>query len=414
LKPSIPAILTRSLKTESPPDSKGAVGEVLSKALGGEGLSVEDGCVLLEAEPHELPAVFGAAWKVRRKAKGRKMTYSRKVFIPLTRLCRNACAYCGFRRPPSPRSRLFLKPEEVLKIAAAGRNAGCTEALFTLGEKPEEKYPEAEKALSRMGYSSTLDYLADLCQAVHEKTGLLPHSNPGVLSLKEMAALREVNVSMGLMLENISPRLCQPGGPHEFSPGKHPHLRLATLEHAGKLRVAFTTGLLFGIGEKPRELVESLSVISKLNREYGHVQEVILQPFAAKPRTPMGDHPEPEGLETLRVLAVSRLVLGGEMNLQVPPNLAASVASALPLAGANDWGGVSPVTLDHVNPEKAWPSIPKLRRITEGCGLELRQRLPVYPEYVVDKPEFIPEALKPTVLGLVDGEGYVRREKEAG
>lgn len=414
MKPSISEAVLRRLKAESPPDLKGAKGDVLSKALEGRGLSLEEGCLLLKADLHELPTLFSAAWKVRRRIKGGKMSYSKKVFIPLTRLCRNACAYCGFRRPLSPQEDVFLKSEEVLKIAEAGRRAGCTEALFTLGEKPEEKYPEAEKALGKLGYRSTLDYLVSLCQVVHEKTGLLPHSNPGVLSFKEMAALREVNASMGLMLENISHRLCQLEGPHELSPGKHPRLRLATLEHAGRLKVAFTTGLLLGIGEDPRELVESLLAISKLHREYGHIQEVILQPFAAKPGTPMGNHPEPRGLEILRILAVSRLVLGGKMNLQVPPNLAAPVASALPLAGANDWGGISPLTLDHVNPEKSWPSISKLRRMTEACGLELRQRLPLYPEYVVEKPGFIPEALKTTVLGLADREGYVRKEKEAG
>ncbi len=387
---------------------KEEIREILFRRLEGKELKVEEAYKLIKTGPKELPAILVTANILRVKFKDKKTSFSRKVFIPLTNLCRNACKYCGFRKNPSEKNSGFLGLQKVLEIAKLGVQAKCNEALFTLGEKPEERYPEAKKRLIELGYNNTVEYLRDLCEIVLEKTGLLPHSNPGVLTREELTVLKEVNASLGLMLENVSERLCEENGPHEFSPGKNPKLRLATIEHAGQLKIPFTTGVLVGIGETWEELVDSFYILKKLHEKYGHIQEVIVQPFKAKKGTPMENYPEPSGMDILKVVAVARIIFGGETNIQAPPNLTKNIFEVLPLSGINDWGGISPITLDYINPEEPWPKISELRKVTQECGFILKERLPIYPEYIIEKSSFIPKNLRETILERVDEEGYVK------
>jgi len=303
------------------------------------------------------------------------VTYSKNVFIPLTNACRNACAYCGFRSDKP----YIMREEEVLRILKAGAAKGCREALFTFGEKPEV-YPEIEKALSKMGYASVIEYLYHLCEASLE-LGLLPHSNLGVIGEAEMRALREVNASMGLMLENASERLCGKGMPHEHSPGKRPEARLRMIELAGKLRIPFTTGLLIGIGETSEEVAFSLMQLKKLSDKYGHIQEIIIQNFKPKKGTPMQHSREPSLFRMLKVVRASS-ELFPELDIQVPPNLNPSTYAIFLLHGASDLGGISPLTKDYINPEDAWPRVEEMRLLVEELGLTLRQRLPIYPKYI--------------------------------
>jgi len=384
------------------------LGEILGEAVSGRGIEKGDAYRLMRADESGLPSLMSAAGKVRLGSKGVITSFSRKAFIPLTNMCRNACGYCGFRRSPTDPQAQLLTPKQVLEIAKQARAAGCNEALFTLGEKPEERYPEVRRKLRALGYDTTVNYLRDVCEIVIEETGLLPHSNPGVLTPEEIATLRGVNASMGLMLENISERLCELGGPHELSPGKKPKLRLDTIEAAGRQKVAFTTGLLIGIGETLEERVDSLFAIKELHDRYGHIQEVLIQNFRAKVGTPMENALEPSPLDVVKTLAVARLIFGGEMNLQAPPNLNSEIMPLLLRAGANDWGGVSPVTVDHINPEAPWPSINRLRVLTEREGLVLRERLPIYPEFILQKRGFLPERLRELIISRIDEKGYVK------
>ncbi len=386
--------------------------DLLARSVAQENVSREDACRLMRAAASEVPALMHAASLVRDRHKGNLVTYSRKAFIPLTNLCRDTCGYCTFvRQPDDPRAHT-MTPEEVLAVAKAARDAGCKEALFSLGDKPEEKYPEHRRWLERRGYATTLQYLRDMCELVRRETGLLPHANPGVMTRDDIAALREVNASMGIMLEAVSDRLLRPGKPHHRCPDKVPKTRLATLEYAGQMKVAFTTGILIGIGETLEERVDSLFAIKEIHERYGHIQEVIVQNFRAKPDIAMRDHPEPTSLDMLRTIAVARLILGGGMNLQAPPNLTPDAYQMYLFAGINDWGGVSPVTKDHINPEKPWPKIGELRAVTEEAGFRLRERLSIYPEYVVRGDGFIPPALAEPILALADGEGLVKQEEE--
>ena len=302
---------------------------------------------------------------------------------------------------------MTMAPEQVLAVAQAGRRLHCTEALFTLGERPEQRYPEARNALRKLGFSTTLEYLRYASDLVMKKTGLLPHANPGTMTKKEMASLRNVNASMGLMLENVSERLCKPGGPHANAPSKHPKLRLATIHNAGELKVAFTTGLLIGIGETVDEIVDSLYAIKQLNDEYGHIQELIIQNFRAKPDTPMNGHMEPSHDFMMNVVAVARLIFGKDMNIQVPPNLTPCFYPDFLISGMNDWGGISPVTKDYVNPEAPWPEVRLVSKACEERGFKLKARLPIYPEYILQKSEFIPAPINPLVRSMVDCDGYV-------
>ncbi len=345
--------------------------------------------------------LFAEAARLRDEGKGRVVTYSRKVFIPLTTLCRDRCTYCTFAKPPGAGG-MYLEPEEVLAIARVGEEQGCTEALFTLGDRPEARWPQAREFLADHGHDTTLSYVREMSELVNAETTLFPHANPGVMTAEEIRALRPSNVSMGLMLENISPRLTEPGMPHHGSPDKAPTVRVATIEAAGRERVPFTTGILVGIGETATEIVDSLFVLAELHRTYGHLQEVIVQNFRAKDDTPMRRHAEPIPAWFARVVALARWILGPEVNLQVPPNLTERFETYLD-AGINDWGGVSPVTIDWVNPEAPWPHLRELAARTAAAGFRLRPRLPVYPEFIT--PEWIAPGLMAKVRNAVDGDG---------
>ena len=354
-----------------------------------------------------MTGILAAACSLRGQRTRRVISYSKKVFIPLTRLCRDFCGYCTFRRSPGEPGEGFLSPDEVLSIAEAGRRAGCKEALFSLGDQPEKLFPEAAAQLRRMGFSRTLDYLAAMTELTLEQTGLLPHANPGLMGGADIKRLRESNASAGLMLECSSARLMRPGLAHWKAPDKHPSLRLQTIEAAGLQRVAFTTGILIGIGETIEERVDSLLAIRELHARHGHIQEVIIQNFRAKPGTRMQDMPDANFEDLLRTIAIARLVLGSDINVQAPPNLSYREFPRLLEAGLNDWGGISPVTRDHINPEAAWPELELLRLETESRGYQLRERLAIYPEFL-RQPEFVSEKVRPYVENLSDAEGYAQ------
>lgn len=346
--------------------------------------------------------------EMTRRGHGRIISYSKKVFIPLTRLCRDVCGYCTFATTPGRVASPYLSPDEVLAIANAGKIAGCREALFTLGDKPELRYAIARQTLKDLRYSSTNEYLAAMCELVLRETGLLPHINAGVMSSADIKALRAVSVSQGIMLENISPRLCEPGGPHHGSPDKHPAVRMAMIEEAGRLNVPFTSGILIGIGENRLERLQSLLALRDVHSKYGHLQEVIVQNFRAKPNTRMATGSEPELDDLMWTAAVARLVLGATANIQVPPNLSYSEYRWLLTAGINDWGGVSPVTQDHVNPEAPWPQISALKEATNAAGLNLVERLAVYPSFALDSTKWQEPAMARRVLSEIDTEGFAR------
>src|ERR671910_745859 len=350
-----------------------------------------------------------SAARGRRRGDG-LVTYSPKVFIPLTTLCRDVCGYCTFARPPRRGERAYMTEDEELAIARAGAAAGCREALFTLGDKPELRYEVARRELGALDCETTLDYLARVAMLVLEETGLLPHLNPGVMSREELTALRPVSASMGIMLETLSERLSAKGGPHWASPDKLPARRLETIELAGQLRIPFTSGILIGIGETREERLEALEALAALHARHGHLQEVIVQNFRAKPRTRMAQHPEPSLEDHLWTIAAARLLLPGDVAVQAPPNLAYDDFPRLLDAGIDDWGGVSPITIDHVNPEAPWPERDRLAAATRARGLELAPRLPVYPRYLsgawVD-PAVLPAALRASdALGLAREDGW--------
>jgi len=367
--------------------------------------------VLLSPEQPLVP-LLRAAWKVARDAHGERVTYSPKVFIPLTMLCRDNCGYCTFAQPPRPGQRSFMTEEEVLAIAQAGVSAGCFEALFTLGDRPERRYPVAREELTALGFESTIDYLVHVSRLVLERTGLIPHVNPGVLSREELALLRTVSASGGLMLEQVSDRLLGRGQAHWASPDKRAERRVATVRAAGDVRFPFTTGLLIGIGETIRERAETIAAVAELSA-LPHVQEVIVQNFRAKPKTLMAGHPEPSLEEFVRAVAVTRLACAPETSIQAPPNLApGGDLRALLTAGINDWGGVSPVTVDHVNPEAPWPALAQLEAATRAAGLQLLPRLCVYPRYVSDLDRaghWLDPAVMRPVLAASDADGLARQ-----
>jgi 7,8-didemethyl-8-hydroxy-5-deazariboflavin synthase CofG subunit len=362
---------------------------------------------LHQAAQAPLADLLAAATEIRAQAKGNVITFSKKVFIPLTTLCRDYCSYCTFRKDPGQPGAHFMTPDEVLALAARGRQAGCKEALFSLGDQPEKIFPEAREFLSKQGYSRTLDYLAAMCELVLEKTGLLPHANPGVMDRAALVRLKDSNASVGLMLENVSPRLMRDGLPHAKAPDKVPALRLRTIEEAGKLSMAFTTGILIGIGETMEERIDSLFAIRTLHEKYGHIQEVIIQNFRAKPDIPMAAHPEPTLEDMLRTIALARLILGPHMNIQAPPNLSYEDFPRLLEAGINDWGGISPVTKDFINPEAAWPQIGRLQAETESRGFVLRERLALYPEFV-GREGFLSPRVRDRIAEAADPGGYAR------
>lgn len=362
------------------------------------------------AENASLEALMKAAAELRDVAHGDRVSYSRKIFIPLTQLCRDVCHYCTFAKAPARLPRAYLTIDEVLAVAKAGARRGCKEALFTLGDKPESRYRSARDQLREMGYRSTIEYLIDAARTVRDKAGLLPHVNPGVMLDHEVAALRAVSVSQGLMLENVSERLCQKGQVHFGSPDKLPASRLATLRRTGEQNVPTTTGLLIGIGETRREQIETLFAIRELHRRYGHIQEVIVQSFRAKFDTKMAQAPEPEIGDLLWTIALTRLVLGGEANIQAPPNLSGDHLEAIVGAGINDWGGVSAVTIDYVNPEAPWPELETLSERTGRAGKTLVERLAIYPEFFADRGKWLDSGLHAAALRLSDLVGYARTD----
>jgi 7,8-didemethyl-8-hydroxy-5-deazariboflavin synthase CofG subunit len=377
--------------------------ELLDRAR--QGLTLDRASVLLLADQALLPDLLHAAAGIRARGKGTVVTFSKKVFIPLTTLCRDYCGYCTFRKDPGQPGAHFMTPEEVLALAEQGRRAGCKEALFSLGDQPERIFPEAREFLRRQGFARTLDYLAAMSELVLEKTGLLPHANPGVMDRAALERLKDSNASVGLMLENVSPRLMREGLPHANAPDKVPALRLRTMEEAGKLSIAFTTGILIGIGETMEERVDSLFAIRRMHEKYGHIQEVIIQNFRAKPEIPMAAYPEPSVDDMLRTVAIARLILGGQMNVQAPPNLSYENFPRLLEAGINDWGGISPVTKDFINPEAAWPQISRLKAETESRGFRLRERLAIYPEYLA-REKFLSGRVRTSVELLAREGGY--------
>ena len=373
----------------------------------GEGLAAVEAFRLVD-EPWE--ALANQARRLRELGHGNRVTYSPKVFIPLTKLCRDVCGYCTFAQPPRRGERAYMTEDEVLAVARAGAAAGCREALFTLGDKPELRYRVAREELAALGCSTTLEYLARCARLVLDETGLLPHLNPGVLSVEDALALRGVSASQGLMLETTAGRLAERGGPHWASPDKLPAARVATIEAAGEARVPFTTGILIGIGETRRERLDALLAIRELSERFGHVQEVIVQNFRAKPGTRMAAAPEPPLEELLWTCAAARLLLGSPWHIQAPPNLSYAEFPRLLDAGIDDWGGVSPVTVDHVNPEAPWPELERLGEATRSRGLELAPRLAVYPEYVAALQRWVDPAVAPGVLALADADGLARED----
>jgi len=380
---------------------------VLAQAERGAPLSSGDALLLFERAA--TAALLAAARAVRARGKCATVSYSRKVFIPLTTLCRDFCGYCTFRKDPGEPGAHFMTPNEVLALAEAGRNAGCKEALFSLGDQPEAVFPEAREFLRRQGFARTLDYLAAMCELVLERTGLLPHANPGLMPEEDLARLKPSNASVGIMLENVSPRLLLRGQAHWRAPDKVPALRLRTIEDAGRLRIPFTTGILIGIGETPGERLDSLAAIRAVHERHGHIQEVIVQNFRAKPMTRMAAHADAALEDLLRTLAIARLMLPAEMNLQAPPNLSYGDFPRLLEAGINDWGGISPVTLDFINPEAAWPQIAAVEAATRAAGLDLRERLAIYPEFI-EKPGYVHPRMACSIGRLRDAQGYAKVE----
>jgi len=375
-----------------------------------------DGKLLKRAQALELCAlpadkfadVLAAAAQLRDRYKGRLVTFSPKVFLPLANLCRDFCGYCTFRKAPGEPGAKTMSLDEVLRVVRQGKSLGCSEALFSLGDKPEAIYPEMKQFLSARGHQRTLDYLYEACKLVLEEAELLPHANPGVMGKADLQRLRTANPSMGLMLESVSERLMQPGAAHDNAPDKKPVARLRTLELAGELRIPFTTGILIGIGENWQERIDSLLAIRELHERHGHIQEVIVQNFRVKPTIPMRDHPNAPYDEMSRTIALARLILGGAMNIQAPPNLTPDSFESYLEAGINDWGGISPLTPDFINPEAPWPALQLLHDKSAQAGFELKARLPVYPEYIRQGDKFLHGTVLPIVEKLSDQDGFLK------
>jgi FO synthase len=375
--------------------------EILSDVVAGEPLSRSLALRLIDCPDSDLPLLLEAVQQLRTKHKGKVVSYSRKVFLPLTNLCRDYCGYCIFRRDPGQRGAHTMSPEEVLEVCRSGEALGCTEALFSLGDKPEAIFPEMRETLRRLGYRSTLHYLEAMCELVLRETRLIPHANPGLMSYEWLQRLGKVSPSLGLMLETTNASITTHA---DRTPDKVPSKRISVIEDAGRLRIPFTTGILIGIGESLSDRVDALFKLRQIQDEFGHIQEVIVQNFRAKPGIPMANWPEPSNSDMLRTVAVARLILR-DMNVQAPPNLSAPDYPQLLDAGINDWGGVSPLTPDFINPEAPWPHLLELQNQTEAKGFALKQRLPVYPAYL---PMAFRTASKSAekLEALSDGDGY--------
>lgn len=382
------------------------IARVLSRSPIGARLSRAEACELIDLE--DLSPLLELAGKRRDLAHSQNVSYSRKVFIPLTQLCRDVCHYCTFAHAPRNGQLPFLSIDEMVAIARRGKEAGCKEALFTLGDKPELRYRVAQNELERLGHPSTLSYLAEAARVVFEETGLLPHVNPGLMTVDDLTTLRQVSISQGIMLESISARLCEKGGVHYGSPDKQPEARLETIRLAGEHGIPFTSGILIGIGETRRERIDSLIALRDLNDVYGHIQEIIIQNFRPKPGTRMENAPAADVDDHLWTIAMARLLFQPEMNIQAPPNLSPGALNRLVAAGINDWGGVSPVTPDHVNPEAPWPHLRMLDLATRAAGKDLVERLAIYPAYARETNRWVDARLRTPLLKLIDGQGMPR------
>lgn len=372
------------LVAESAARAGAATRDILDRALADDLLSADDAVALIDCPDRDLDDLIAAAGELRDRGKGRHVTYSRKVFLPVTNLCRDRCTYCTFRKDPGDPGAWTMRPEEIAAWSRRGHELGCKEALMCLGDKPEVAFKEYRATLDELGVRSTIEYVARACEIALQE-GLLPHTNAGLMTREEMAMLRPLNASMGLMLENISPRLRGRGEVHQAAPDKDPALRIKMIDEAGELKIPFTSGILLGIGETTAERAQSLIAIRGSHERHGHVQEVIIQNFRAKPEIAMADAPEPDALEMVRAIATARLVLGADANVQAPPNLSPNQIELFLRAGINDWGGISPLSKDYVNPEAPWPHIERLGERCARAGFTLGERLAIYPEYIEDE-----------------------------
>jgi FO synthase len=373
-----------SLAAQSAARADAPTREILDRALRDDPLSEADAIALIECPDRDLDDLIGAAGDLRDRGKGRHVTYSRKVFLPVTNLCRDRCTYCTFRKDPGDPGAWTMRPEEIAAWSRRGHELGCKEALMCLGDKPEVAFREYRATLDELGVRSTIEYVARACEIALQQ-GLLPHTNAGLMTREEMAMLRPLNASMGLMLENISPRLRGRGGVHQAAPDKDPALRMKMIDEAGELKIPFTSGILLGIGETTAERAQSLLALRGSHQRHGHVQEVIVQNFRAKPEIAMADAPEPDAFDMVRAIATARLVLGSKANVQAPPNLSPNQIELFLRAGINDWGGISPLSKDYVNPEAPWPHIERLGERCARAGFTLGERLAIYPEYIEDE-----------------------------
>jgi FO synthase len=373
--------------------------EILDRALAGVRLSDADAIALIECPDSDLDAMLSAAAELRDRGKGRDVTYSRTVFLPITNLCRDRCTYCTFRKDPGDPGAWTMMPDEIAQWSRRGAELGCKEALMCLGDKPEVAFKEYRETLATLGVRTTIEYVGRACEIALAE-GLLPHTNAGLMTFDEMRALRPLNVSMGLMLESISPRLRARGGVHQAAPDKDPALRMQMIDEAGELRIPFTTGILLGIGETPAERALSLTAIRDTHERHGHIQEVIIQNFRAKPEIAMADAPEPDAYDMARAIATARLVLGSTMNVQAPPNLSPRQIELFLNAGINDWGGISPLSKDYVNPEAPWPHLERLGEQCARAGFKLGERLAIYNEYIND--EWLDPAVATKVRAIWD------------
>lgn len=393
------------MNSELIPCKNSIVSEILRKCLEKKTLSKDEILLLLESKEDRF--LFHVAFFLKEIYKKKTITYSRKIFINITNLCKDFCSYCTYRKEPYNRQAVMMYPNEILELAEKGKKYKCTEALIVSGERPEERYKEAKDWLRSLNFKSTAEYVSNISEKITKKTGLLPHSNLGNISKDEMKMLKDYNVSLGLMLESSTYRLREKGMAHEYAPSKDPGIRLETIENAGILKIPLTTGILIGIGENIEEIIDSILLIGNINSKFGHIQEVILQNFRPKTNTKMHNMPPPEDNLFLRLVAISRILLP-TMNIQIPPNLSPLNYSSFIDAGINDWGGISPVTVDHVNPEFAWPDIKDIKKNTQSKNQILRARLPIYPEFI--KKEFINPTLENYIDNLMDKDGLVKEE----
>jgi 7,8-didemethyl-8-hydroxy-5-deazariboflavin synthase len=386
-----------------------AIQEILSRSMEGKSISRTEACQLLRSGEDDLIASTARYIRNTNLNSG-TITYSRKVFVELTNLCRDSCSYCTYKKDPYDKAARMMMPSQVIALAELGKKFKCTEALLVTGERPEQEYVQARNWLRSVGHTTMVEYIAETSEKILKKTGLLPHTNAGSLTKNELSLLKNSNVSLGMMLESTSQRLAQRNMPHYKAPSKNPNVRIKTLEDAGQLKIPFTTGLLLGIGEYAEEIIDSLFAIKEINKKYGHIQEVILQNFMPKTGTGM-ENATPIGLSYfLKIVAIARIILQ-DVNIQVPPNLNPGVFKSFLDAGINDWGGISPVTIDYVNPEFPWPTIESVRSASLKKGYCLRARLPIYPKFIFDADHgYIPEGLRGYVESFCDSSGLVRED----